>query len=492
MVTDQQIRRVFVSLQKGRTLSVSAARGGVDEKTARKYRDLQCLPSQCRAEHTWRTRLDPFKDVWGEIEALVKDAPGLEAKTVFEELQRRHVGRFADGQLRTLQRRLRVWRATAGPAKEVYFSQEHHPGKLCQSDFTHMTGLGVTIGGQSFAHLIYHFVLTYSNWETGSVCFSESFESLSEGLQNALFELGGVPEAHRSDRMSAAIHSDCNGAEFTQAYQALAKFYGLEGQMIQAGKANENGDVEQSHHRFKRAVEQALLLRGSRDFEGRSEYERFLRELFKRRNVGRQERFIEEQKVLKRLPDRRLEDSTRVDLRVGPGSTIRLRHNTYSVNSRLIGERVNARLFSERIEVWYGQQKVDEFPRLRGENGHRVNYRHVIEWLERKPGAFENYRYREDLFPSSVFRMAYDALKKQPLTQANKAYLKVLHLAARETESGVEDALRLLLNDGRAPSAQAVEELLKSGRKPMPVQNVEVAEVNLLSYDALLSEAEVA
>jgi hypothetical protein len=492
MVTDQQVRRVFVSLKKGKSLCLSAAQGGVDEKTARKYRDLGCFPSQCRADHTWRTRADPFEAVWAEIEALVRDAPGLEAKTVFEELQRRHLGRFADGQLRTLQRRLRVWRATEGPAKEVYFAQEHHPGDLCQSDFTHMTALGVTIGGQSFPHLIYHFVLTYSNWETGSVCFSESFESLSEGLQKALFELDGVPEKHRSDRMTAAVYSDCNGAEFTQAYQALLKFYGLEAQMIQAGKANENGDVEQSHHRFKRAVEQALLLRGGRDFESRSEYERFLRELIERRNAGRQERFIEERKVLGRLPDRRLENSTRVDLTVGPSSTIRLRHNTYSVNSRLIGETVNARLFSERIEVWYAQQKVDEFPRLRGENGHRVNYRHVIEWLVRKPGAFENYRYREDLFPSSIFRMTYDALKKPPLTQANKAYLKLLHLAARATESGVEEALRQLMNEGKVLSAQAVEALLKSGLQSTPVEAVEVAEVNLSSYDALLSEEEAA
>ena len=214
--------------------------------------------------------------------------------------------------------------------------------------------------------------------------------------------------------------------------------------------------------------------------------------MFKQRNAGRQERFAEEQKVLRRLPDRRLEDSTRVDLKVGSSSTIRLRHNTYSVDSRLIGETVDARLFSERIEVWYAQKKVDEFPRLRGENGHRVNYRHVIEWLVRKPGAFENYRYREDMFPSSLFRMAYDALKKQPLMQANKEYLKILHLASQETESGVEEALRLLLDGRQAVSAQTVKDLLKSGQKVPPTHEVEVAEVNLSSYDALLCEAEVA
>jgi hypothetical protein len=479
------------SLQKGKSLSVAAAQGGVDEKTARKYRKSGLLPSQCRTEHRWRTRADPFEEVWPEIEGLVKESPGLEAKTVFEEIQRRYAGRFAEGQLRTLQRRIKVWRAMAGPAKEVYFPQEHHPGALCQSDFTHMTALGVSICGQNFPHLIYHFVLTYSNWEAGNVCFSESFESLSEGFQKALFELGGVPEAHRSDRMSAAIYSDCNGAEFTQAYSALLKFYGLDGQMIQAGKANENGDVEQSHHRFKRAVEQALLLRGSRDFGSRAEYERFLSELIKQRNAGRQERFGAEQKVLSRLPERRLEDSTRVDLEVGSSSTIRLRHNTYSVDSRLIGETVDARLFSERVEVWYAQKKIDEFPRLRGENGHSINYRHVIEWLVRKPGAFENYRYREDMFPSSTFRMAYDALKKQPLTQANKAYLKILHLASQETESGVEEALRLLLDSRQAVSVQTVKDALKPGQKAPP-HEVEIAEVKLSSYDALLCEAEVA
>lgn len=492
MVTDRQVKRLMNLLQSGKTLSLAADKAGMDEKTARKYRDSGQLPSQSRVEHTWRTRPDPFAAVWAEIKELISPAPGLEAKTVFEEMQRRHPGLFSEGQLRTLQRRMKIWRAQEGPAKEVYFPQEHHPGAICQSDFTHMTELGVSICGQSFAHLVYHFVLTYSNWETGTVCFSESFESLSEGLQNALLELGGVPQAHRSDRMSAAIYSDCNGAEFTQAYQGMLKFYGLSGQMIQAGKGNENGDVEQSHHRFKRAVEQALLLRGSRDFESRAEYERFLRELLKQRNAGRQERFGEEQKVLSRLPERRLENSTRVDLRVGPSSTIRLRHNTYSVDSRLIGETVEARLFSERVEVWYGQKKVDEFPRLRGEKGHRINYRHVIEWLVRKPGAFENYRYREDMFPSSVFRVAYDALKKQPLTQANKEYLKILHLASQETESGVEEVLRLLLDGKHAVSVQAIRNALKSGQKIPPRHEVEVAEVNLSSYDTLLCEAEVA
>ena len=181
--------------------------------------------------------------------------PGLEAKTLFEALQRKYPGQFADGQLRTLQRRIKRWRATEGPEREVFFAQQHVPGRLGQSDFTHMNELGITIGGQSFPHMLYHFVLTYSNWEAVTVCYSESFESLSEGLQNALWELGGVPLEHRTDRLSTAVNNVSEEREFTARYEALLRHYRMAGQKIQTGKANENGDVEQRHHRLKRAVE---------------------------------------------------------------------------------------------------------------------------------------------------------------------------------------------------------------------------------------------
>ena len=222
----------MASLGKGKSLAASAAKADMDEKTARKYRQLGKLPSEIKVEHTWRTREDPFAEVWEEVKKKLKINPGLEAKTLFEDLQRRYPGRFADGQLRTLQRRVKIWQALEGPAKEVFFPQIHYPGELCESDFTHMKALGVTIGGQPFDHLIYHFVLTYSNWETGTICFSESFESLSEGLQNALWELGGVPEKHRTDRLSAAVRKPDNPEEFTQRYKALLTHYGLKGHKI--------------------------------------------------------------------------------------------------------------------------------------------------------------------------------------------------------------------------------------------------------------------
>ena len=204
IVTDRQIRCLRALLVSGKPLKVVAMRVDMDRKTARKYRDLARLPSELEVwPRAWRTREDPFADVWEEVREKLELSPGLQANTLFAWLQQRYPGRFPNGQLRTLQRRLRQWRAAAGPPKEVFFAQIHYPGRLGASDFTHMTSLNVTLGGQPFDHMVYHFVLTYSNWETASICFSESFESLSEGVQQALWELGGVPNRHRTDRMSA-------------------------------------------------------------------------------------------------------------------------------------------------------------------------------------------------------------------------------------------------------------------------------------------------
>ena len=195
MVTDRQAKRLWRRCRRGRRWLSRRTRRDMDEKTARKYRRLGRLPSEVAPERTWRTREDPFAEVWPEVHEQLQEAPGLEAKTLFAWLQTKYPGKFDDSQLRSFQRGVKRWRATAGPAKEVFFSQVHHPGRLCASDFTHMKSLAVTIGGQPFDHLVYHFVLTYSNWESITICFSESFESLSEGLQNAVWELGGVPAA---------------------------------------------------------------------------------------------------------------------------------------------------------------------------------------------------------------------------------------------------------------------------------------------------------
>jgi hypothetical protein len=475
----------------GMKLGLAAAKAGMDEKTARKWRSLGKMSEEVSVEHFWRTREDPFEEVWAGLEEKLRINPALEAKTLFEDLQRRNPGRFGDGQLRTLQRRVKIWRALEGPPREVYFPQVHKAGELCQSDFTSMNSLGVTIQRQPFEHLLYHFVLTYSNWETGTICYSESFESLSEGLQNALWELGGVPERHRTDRLSAAVQKPDHPEEFTQRYRALLDHYGLQGDKTQAESPNENGDIEQRHYRFKKAVEQSLMLRGSRDFACRQDYGEFLGKLFVQLNAGRLERFKEESGVLRRLPSRRLESCKKLWVGVGPSSTIRVNHNVYSVDSRLIGEEIQVRLYVEHLELYYGQRCLETIPRLRGEGKHRIQYRHIIDWLVRKPGAFENYRYREELFPTRRFRMAYDELKRRHPSRAAKEYLEILHLAARENEAAVDEALQTLLGKELPISVEAVERIVSNPREiPWPVQIV-VREVDLAAYDALLKNKEV-
>jgi len=493
MVSDRQVKRVMKLMQTQKTKELAADKAGMDAKTARKYVTSGKLPSEMLPLHTWRTREDPFTEVWEEIRGMLSSCAGFEAKTLFEYLQRKSPGTFSDGQIRTLQRRVKRWRALEGPAQEVFFPQIHSPGEFCASDFTRMGELGVTVSGDRFDHMVYHLVLPYSNWETGTVCFSESFESLSEGLQNGLWELGGVPAAHRSDRLTAAVHKMPNPEEFTSRFTALLRHYGMEGRKINANRPNENGDVEQRNNRLKRTVEQALLLRGSRDFHVRAEYETFLRMLFRRMNSSRSARLKEELSLMHPLPLRRLDACKRELLRVGPSSTIRASHNTYSVHSRMMGEMVEARLHAEEIMIYYGGNLVDTLPRLIGRGGYRIEYRHIIDWLVRKPGAFENYRYREDLFPTHRFRVAYDQMRGAlSVMGSSKAYLAILALAAREGEGGVDRALERLLAQGEAITAESVSgELWRTNITTASVREVTIAPVDLSVYDGLLESAEV-
>lgn len=474
-----------------RTLELAVAKAGMDPKTARKYLADGRLPSEMKPDRTWRTRADPFATVWPRIREQLELNPGLEAKTIFEALQQQCPGEFSAGQLRTLQRRIRQWRAIEGPGREVFFRQEHVAGRLAQSDFTHMTELGVTIGGQTFPHLVFHFVLPYSGWEWVSVCYSESFESLSEGLQEALWALGGVPLEHQTDRMSTAVNNTSEQREFTSRYESLLRHYRMTGRKIQTGKANENGCVEQRHHRFKRAVEQTLIMRQSRDFQTIAQYSEFLKMQVARLNAGRRERVRVEMEYLKALPDRRTDSARRMTVRVDSGSMIYVDRNAYSVNSRLIGQQVEARLCADRVEIWYGQRKVDELPRLRGRGKHRADYRHIIDWLVRKPGAFEDYQYRDELFPTSRFCMAWDLLRDVAPARANKRYLEILQAAAHDGEARVDQALRYLLEqselDETSITADAVMAIVRRQEALPAATDVDVAQVSLAGFDELLS-----
>ena len=461
--TDAQVRKLMEEMSKHGKIGIASLRSGMDRKTGRKYVKSGKLPSEMEQTRTWRTREDPFKEDWPKVQRLLEDAPELETKTLFEWLQGESPGRYQEGQLRTLQRRIREWRAFSGPPKEVFFAQEHRPGEAMQTDFTWATKLEITIHGESFSHLLCHPVLPYSNWEWATVCRSESMQALRRGVQAALFRLGRVPEFHQTDNSTAATHNLNTGKRgFNQEYLALMRHLGMKPRTIEVGEKHQNGDVEALHGALKRRLDQHLLMRGSRDFESVEDYERWIGAICQKANRLRSKRLGEEMDMMRPLSVKRFPEYSEQEVRVSTWSTIRVKHNAYSVPSRLKGEKVRVRIFDDRLEVFYHGQYQMTVERLLGRFGHRINYRHIIWSLVRKPGAFPRYKYREDLFPSLTFRRAYDLLSEAlaSVREADINYLRILHLAASTMESDVETALELLLEEGTLPEANLVKDLV--------------------------------
>ncbi len=490
MVTDKQVCLLRKKRMQGKTLEAAAMAAGMSERTARTWQRGE-LPSSSKESRSWRTRPDPFVDVWAaDVEPLlIADAEGkLEAKTIFEELCRRHPEAYEAGQLRTLQRRVRVWRATRGPEKEVYFPQAHTPGRMGSMDFTHGTELRVTLAGVPFVHLFFEFVLAWSGWRFVQLAFGETFEALLAGVQAALWEAGGVPEMVRLDNLSAATHELAlsQGRTLTRRFGEVVEHYGFRASRIQPGEGHENGVVEKAHDLLKTALEQGMLLRGSREFASVEDYLTFVQRIVHDKfNASRKDKLAEERARLRPLPSSRLPEFTRILVRVRKWSTINISKRIYSVPSRLIGHQVEARVHANHVEVRVGDKVVETMPRLRGEHGHhRIDYRHVIWSLVRKPGAFAAYRYREDLFPSLVFRRAYDKLRDTRGDRADVEYVRILHLAASTTERSVEDALRGLLESGLPFDYAAVKAVAHPDEPSVPTVTIGIPD--FASYDELL------
>jgi len=484
---DTEVKLYMQERRKGTTQRIAAARAGISERTARTYEHRGKLPSQLKRPHDWNTRSDPFEQDWPWIVAHLERDPALQGTTLFALLCERHPERYRPTQVRTLQRHIATWKALQGKPQEVIFEQRHTPGERAQSDFTHMEDLGVTIAGEAFPHLVYHFVLTYSNMEAVSICFSETFEALAEGIEKALWQLGGVPQPHRTDHLSAAVRHlpKSDQEEWTQRYQALMAHYGIQPTWNNTGIAHENGDVEQAHHRFKQAVDQALRARGSRDFADRSAYQHFVQTLVSKRNQTRAVRFAQEKVVLRPLPLAPLAPCKELRVTVSRFSTIQILANTYSVPSRLIGSSVLIRVRAETLEGYVGTVHAFSLPRLLGKQQHRINYQHIIWSLVRKPGAFAAYRYREDLFPTVTFRRAYDHLLAGNVERADRHYVRILHLAASTSESEVEIALQLLLETKEAPIFDAVRDLVHAPHSP-EVLRLSAPDLDLSPYDQLI------
>ncbi len=484
-------------LTKHGKLGRAAMKADMDRKTARKYVAAGQLPSELKGPRDWRTRPDPFVEHWPDVQARLEATPELEAKTLFEVLREEHPERYADGQLRTLQRRVKAWRAAHGPDQEVVLGQRHRAGEAAQTDFTTTAELGVTIAGQAFVHLLCVLVLPYSNWQWATVCLSESLAALRRGVQRALFQLGRVPRHHQTDNSTAATHRIADGEQgfvegrrrpFNEGYLAMMRHFGMTPRTTEVGAKEQNGDVEAGHRALKRRLEQALLLRGSRDFADRDAWQAFVDEHVRKGNQRRGPRVGEDLAAMRPLDVSRLSEFVEDTAVVSEWSTIRISKNAYSVPSRLIGEALRVHLYEDRLEAYFGDQLELACERLRGRNGHRIDYRHVIWSLVRKPGGFARYVYREEMFPSVVFRRAYDAIQAPHRgTSGDLEYLRILHLAASTMQTDVEAALVGLLAEGESITADRVKELVGRAATPAIPELVSPA-VDLHAYDLLLAE----
>ncbi len=489
MVTDAQVKKLRAEMTKCGRIGVAAARAGMSRNTATKYLKTDALPSEQRSPRAWRTRKDPFEDVWPEIEAELQREPGLEAKTLFDALLAKQPERYHAGQLRTLQRRVKQWRAQHGPEKELFFAQEHRPGEAAQTDFTSMKSLAITIAGQPYVHMLCHTVLPYSNWSWGTPCLSESMAALKKGIQAALVRLGRKPEFHQTDNSTAATHRlETGKRDFNEEYLEVMTHLGMKPRTIQIGKKEQNGDVEASNGAVKRYIHQQLMLRGSREFESHDEYVCWLHGAMEARNRTRGTRLERELEAMSPFTATPLPEYSEMRVRVSGGGTIRIKTNTYSVPSRLKDEWVRVRMYDDRLEIFFADTLQLTVERLLGKQRHLINYRHVVHSLLRKPGAFRRYRYREDLFPTAPYRDALHALDAaMPERKADLEYLRILEVAATTMESAVEGALVEMLAAGTLPTAEIIKDRIAPARPDVP--DLVAPPIDLESYDRLLEHA---
>lgn len=472
----------------------AAAKAGFSTATGYRIEADPRPPSQTRAPRG-RRRPDPLAAIWdSEILPILRAAPHLRAIAVFDELRRRHP-ELDPGVRRTLERRMRGWRALEGPRRDVMFRQEHEPGRLGLSDFTDTSGLAVTVDGDLLAHRLYHFRLAFSGFAHAHVVLGgESFTALAEGLQNALWALGGVPREHRSDSLSAAFRNLGADAEadLTERYEALMRHYAMKPTRNNTGVAHENGSIESPHGHLKRALEDALLLRGSRDFDDLNAYRRFIDEIVGRGNARNRQRIELERPHLLALPARKTCDYEEKAVTVTTSGGFVLRRVFYTAPSQLIGHRLRVRLYDDRLECFLGSTPVMTARRGRPPSGdkagHVVDYRHVIHALRKKPMALLNLVYRDGLFPLPAYARAFEALRQG---DGDKPACKVIvELLALAHERGCEGELARALEEGLEAGLSPDIKTLRARFGPSP-QAIPLVVVKLpapAAYDELIGD----
>jgi hypothetical protein len=491
-ITDHQVHK-YKQHRNQHSQVAAAAKAGISERSARRIEEAQSLPSQ-RPGRNWRTREDPLSAVWdSEVIPLLQTDATLNAVTLLEELQRRYPGQWDTSVLRTLQRRMRFWRAKFGAEREVYFAQVHPPGRQGISDFTVANELNVEIGGVVFAHRLYQFALAYSGWRHVTVIDTgESFMALSTGLQAALWALGGVPEEHRTDSLSAAFNNLAEQEELAKRYADLCSHYGLRATRCNPGQSNENGSIESRNNSLKTAVDQALRLRASRRFDTRADYETFVDTIVQRMNTRALKLLATERTLLKPLPVRRTAEFEEIPARVSKYAIFTLKGVLYSVPSQLIGHRLMVRQYAQHVEGWLGGQCVVSLPRARPGEGQRVgrsiDYRHLVGALKRKPGAFARWVLRDAAFPRAVYRQTWERLIAQkPEREACKTMVGLLVLAADGHEAQLAQELEQLVELDQLPDLHALTQLLAPPKGDVP--QVVVTLPMLAVYDKLFEAA---
>ena len=495
-LTQKQVD-VYMNCRKfGKTQVQSAAKAGISERSGRNIDNGKRQDPHKKARH-WRTRKDPLADVWeSELLPVLSSEPSIQPMTLLELIQANHgLDRYPDSILRTLQRRVKDWLHLHGPEHEVIFNQVHHPGQQGISDFTEFTDIVITINGEAFSHKLYHFRLTYSGWSYMQIVQGgESYAALSDGLQNALWLLGGAPKEHRTDSLAAAFKNMTKSAQDdqTQMYEDLCKHLNMKATRNNRGVSHENGAIESPHGHLKRRIKQALLLRKSYDFKSIEAYQAWLSEVVDKHNKRNAKKIIMELPALQGLPSLKSATYRVYSAKVSSSSTIKVTTSLYSVPSKFIGTNLQIHQYDAHLDCYYGNQFVMTLPRVFGSNGKRrakqIDYRHVIDSLVKKPGAFYNYQHRDALLPSDTYHAIWHILDKKLLPlDASKYMIGLLYLSAKQNcEQALGQYVLLEFNNGQWPELKALQKKFGLNiEKQTPVITVE--QHQLSQYNELLS-----
>ena len=486
---------------QGLSQQIAADGVGISVRSAQRIDrgELQ-VQGQPQRGRSWRTRADPLAEVWQSVLVpMLEKAPQLEPQTLLLHLEQIRPGEEWSRRKRTLQRRVEQWQALHGPGQEVMFLQQHRPGVLGISDFTVLKCQPITIAGVVLEHRLFHFRLPYSGWGHVEVIHGgESFVALSEAWQNALTLCGGVPAEHRTDSLSACYRNrdGSYASDFTSRYRELCSHLGVTATRNNRGVAHENGAIEGPNRHWKRRLEQQLIKRGSSDFATEAEY----RQLVGQVNATLNQRPSVQQKLtIERLhllpvPVVRFADYEPLVVRVRSTSTIEVRSVTYSVPSRLISHQLTVHLRHDRLDLFLRSQFVETLPRLHrraGEIGplRRIDFRHVIESLRRKPRALLRAQLQSEILPGEVWQQLWrQLLAALHPDEAAKVMVDALHVAAKQGDMvGMERYLRRQLRSGELNLDGLRSHYgLRPPRGLAAMPQLDIPEHTLSSYDELL------